>query len=457
MATVVDIPFELGAAPAGFKPGSTSSISQVEPVILFPAGPSYLGHVRRNLNQRSFVEDDEEESARVAAELETGEEEDDLGVGEESESEDLLASDPKDWKHLDLYAVLGLSKFRYKATPEQIKIAHRKKVLKHHPDKKAGAGGLASDDAFFKCIAKAHEILSTPEKRRQFDSVDPAFTDDDVPTGKEPAEKFFELWGPVFEREARFSEPSNGPIPSIGNEDSSKEDVDAFYSFWYNFDSWRSFEYLDKEVNEGSDSRDEKRYIEKKNRAERAKLKKEDNTRLRSLVDKALATDPRIKKFKAEEKAAREARRKGRTPQQQPGRGAQPAGRPTPQQVLAAKKAKAEEEQKAKADAAQADAASKADREAAKKQREAAKKKAKKEKKAISTVLTAQNYFQPSGTAPSAAVIESQLNGLDALVEALDITEVTSLRAEVEKAGANAKAELNKTAEAKGVATGVWA
>ena len=31
-----------------------------------------------------------------------------------------------------------------------------------------------NDDAFFKCIQKAHEVLTNPEKRRQFDSVDPA-------------------------------------------------------------------------------------------------------------------------------------------------------------------------------------------------------------------------------------------------------------------------------------------
>lgn len=53
----------------------------------------------------------------------------------------------------DHYAVLGLSKYRYKATDEQIKKAHRKKVLKHHPDKKAAVGAV-DDDSFFKCIQK---------------------------------------------------------------------------------------------------------------------------------------------------------------------------------------------------------------------------------------------------------------------------------------------------------------
>lgn len=33
-------------------------------------------------------------------------------------------------------------------------LADRRKVLRHHPDKKASAGGDGNDDSFFKCIAK---------------------------------------------------------------------------------------------------------------------------------------------------------------------------------------------------------------------------------------------------------------------------------------------------------------
>lgn len=239
----------------------------------------------------------------------------------------------------DHYAVLGLSGLRYNATQHHIKIAHRKKVLKHHPDKKAGASGLTNDDAFFKCVAKAHEVLSHPEKRRQFDSVDEG-VEEDIPTGKESG-NFFKLWTPVFERESRFSvTEKNGSTPVLGDMDSPRDHVDHFYDFWYNFDSWRSFEYLDKEINEGSDDRADKRYQEKKNRNERAARKKEDNARLRNIVDKALSLDPRIKKFKQEEKAAREAKKnKGRPGNADSGKSAD--------QLAAEKKQKEEEEKKA--------------------------------------------------------------------------------------------------------------
>lgn len=116
---------------------------------------------------------------------------------------------------------------------------------------------------------------------------------------------FFQEFSSAFDLFSRFSKVQ--PVPGLGHIDSTKEEVEGFYDFWYNFDSWRSFEWLDKEVNEGSDrcatsqcydcdltademsfSRDDKRYTEKKNKTERARRKKEDIAKVRSLVDLAL-------------------------------------------------------------------------------------------------------------------------------------------------------------------------
>lgn len=227
-------------------------------------------------------------------------------------------------------------------------------MLKHHPDKKAssdtkqqeastvlGINLNTNDDAFFKCIQKAHEVLTNPEKRRQYDSVDHQFLDeiDDVPTaaslkGKSD-EAFIKAFAPVFERESRFSKTQ--PVPQLGALDASKEHVEGFYDFWYNFDSWRSFEWLDKEVNEGSDSRDDKRYTEKKNKTDRARRKKEDLARLRAIVDLACGLDPRIKRIKQEEKEARLAKKAAKS--------APASGAATP----VPKKSKAEEEAEKKA------------------------------------------------------------------------------------------------------------
>jgi len=96
---------------------------------------------------------------------------------------------------------LGLSRLRYKATEEDIKKAYRRKVLKHHPDKKATKDGAPPDDNFFKCIQKAWEVLSDPTKRREFDSVDPTF-DEGVPSAKLKGD-FFAVYSLYFDRNAR--------------------------------------------------------------------------------------------------------------------------------------------------------------------------------------------------------------------------------------------------------------
>ncbi|TIC13661.1 DnaJ-domain-containing protein [Wallemia mellicola] len=385
---------------------------------LVPVGGAYAAHASRQANGRSFDEDDaliRAENEKRAEEERRNQPEDD-GVGEEPESKELLASDPKNYKALDMYAILGLSNLRYKATPDQIRLAHKKKILRHHPDKKAGRGGDANDDSFFKCVAKALEILDNPERRRQFDSIDESI-DDKIPDVKFKGD-FFAVYGPVFDREARFSDGVHpDQVPRLGGADAPRDQVEEFYNAWYNFNSWRSFEWYDKEVNEGSENRDDKRYTEKKNKSDRAQRKKEDNARVRTLVDNALAADPRMKKFRQEDKAAREAKKnKAKGIVSDPKKAQEEAA------LKAAQEAAAKEEQ------AKKDAENKASKATDKKAKEAARKNLSKAKKAIKQIVTDANYFQAPGSTASANVIENQLNELDLIANGLEPEETSELK-----------------------------
>jgi molecular chaperone DnaJ len=65
----------------------------------------------------------------------------------------------------ELYKTLGVSK---KATDEEIKKAYRKLARKYHPDRNPGD---AEAEEKFKEISAAHDVLSDPEKRKQYDEA----------------------------------------------------------------------------------------------------------------------------------------------------------------------------------------------------------------------------------------------------------------------------------------------
>lgn len=353
-----------------------------------PVGVAFFAHARRIIRQRTWSEDEKveaEERSKLAASKKSNVDDDLLFTDEVDE--ELLEHDPKDWKSADQYAAIGLQNLRWRATDDQIRRAHRKQVLIHHPDKKAAAG--QANDGFFKIIQKAFEILTDPTRRRQWDSVDKKANV--APPKKGTTGDFFDRFGKVFKSEGRFS--TKQPVPQLGDANSTREEVDNFYNFWYGFDSWRTFEWLDEDVPDDSSNRDNKRYIEKKNKNARAHHKKDDSARLRKIIDTALAEDPRIQAFKEAEKKAKEQKKWERE-----------AG------------ARAEAEAKAKA-AAEAEAKAKADADAAvnaKKNKEQAKSAKKKNKRAIRGSI---KDFETSLPAADAARMAADV---DALIESLD-------------------------------------
>ncbi|KAG4217797.1 hypothetical protein PC116_g33723, partial [Phytophthora cactorum] len=199
------------------------------------------------------------------------------------------------------------------------------------------------------------------------------------------------------------------PVPTFGDENSTKEEVENFYNFWYNFDSWRSFEYLDEDVPDDNENRDQKRHMERKNANARKKKKAEDNARLRKLLDECSAGDERIKKFRQEANAAKNKKRLDKE--------------------AAEKKAKEDARLKKEAEekaAKEAEEKAKAEREANKKAKEAAKNAVKKNKRVLRGSVKDANYFAGSGDA-SPAQIDAVLNDVELVQGKIDPDEIAAL------------------------------
>jgi molecular chaperone DnaJ len=122
----------------------------------------------------------------------------------------------------DYYEILGVGK---KATTNEIKKAYRKLAKKYHPD--INPGDKIAEEKFKK-ISQAHEVLSDPKKRKQYDRMkDAAFSYDFGPGGFQgfgaeggkgfSSQKFggFEDLGDVFssffDKGSRFRRERYGP------------------------------------------------------------------------------------------------------------------------------------------------------------------------------------------------------------------------------------------------------
>jgi len=224
-------------------------------------------------------------------------------------------------KGVDLYALLEVPE---NASTEQIKKQYRAMALKHHPDKQGGAAdgadagkgkektdktdsGLSKKELLFVQIQEAYEALSDPSKRRQYDSSLPF--DDSTP--KEVDEKlgFYGTFGPVFQRNSRWSNRS--PVPDLGDEKTDIAKVHKFYDFWCNFETWRDFSMHDEYNLDDADCREERRWMERQNQRGRKEYDSEERKRIFRLAETAERLDPRIK-AEREEKEAKKREEKER-------------------------------------------------------------------------------------------------------------------------------------------------
>ncbi|XP_046427498.1 dnaJ homolog subfamily C member 2 isoform X2 [Neodiprion virginianus] len=351
-----------------------SAISPLETISVEAVGPVFLFLVSHTKLDGSFKRND----LLPAQDSESFDDEDTTEYKFDDDLEYLRSLDPKEWKEQDHYAVLGMADLRHRATEDDIKRAYKQKILKHHPDKRKAIGEeIRRDDDYFTCITRAWEMLGNPVKRRSYDSIDPGFNDD-IPEEKDAKNNFYEVMGKAFQDNSRWSEKK--PVPQLGGPDTPREKVERFYSFWYEFESWREYSYLDEEDKESGQDRDMRKWIEKKNKATRAKRKKEEMTRIRSLVDTAYSLDPRIKKFQRDDKERKTAAKRAK---QEAARARQLEEERQLREVAERERVESERKQSEE----------KARNDALKQEREAQKKAVRRERKAIRDLCKANDYY----------------------------------------------------------------
>ncbi|KAG7199960.1 hypothetical protein KM043_014389 [Ampulex compressa] len=394
---------------------SKTNMNSVGAVVLYSTAQAWAAQFHRSLMPARISESsDEEDYSQYQFE-------DDLDY--------LRSLDPKEWKDQDHYAVLGLRKLRHKATEDVIKRAYKQKILKHHPDKRKAMGEeIRPDDDYFTCITRAWETLGNPTKRRSYDSIDPHFSDD-LPEERDCKNNFYEVMGKAFKDNARWSVKK--PVPRLGGSDMPRARVEKFYSFWYDFDSWREYSYLDEEDKESGQDRDMRKWIEKKNKATRAKRKKEEMTRIRTLVDMAYNIDPRIKKFQQEDKDRKMAAKKAKQE---------------------AAKARQLEEERVARDAAEKERLEKEKREneekakmdALKQEREVQKKALRKERKALRDFCKSNNYF-----AENSAESIRHMESVEKICELFKLVQLEEAIKKLQAEGRSAFLTMMKETESK--------
>jgi len=81
----------------------------------------------------------------------------------------------------DYYTILGVPRT---ASADEVKKAYRKLAHEHHPDKKTG------DEAKFKEVNEAYQVLSDPQKRSNYDTLGYAYNDGGFGNGQQGGYNF---------------------------------------------------------------------------------------------------------------------------------------------------------------------------------------------------------------------------------------------------------------------------
>lgn len=210
--------------------------------------------------------------------------------------------------------------------------AYRLAAREHHPDKNRGSESAANER--FKAIQHAYEVLSDTHERAWYDNhrsailrgKDPAqYGDDDEACGEptlvdilsyfsgacfagfdDGEGGFYDVYGSVFaDLSSEEADEGGTRLPKFGGAGAGWKEVSGFYKGVDGFVSKKAFAYADKWNLGEAPNRDTRRAMEKENKRERARAKKEFNTLVRELVAFVKKRDPRIQARKVFEEASR--------------------------------------------------------------------------------------------------------------------------------------------------------
>lgn len=251
--------------------------------------------------------------------------------------------------HRCLYEELGIPQ---SADDAQIKRAYRAAALASHPDKNRGQNETEAAERF-KAVQHAYEVLSDPHERAWYDSHRDAILRGRDPASTQPGQRqqplspdqatevdlfayftslaytgfgihsnsFYSVYSNVFstlateEYAAGFTDITYG---TFGNGQSNWTSVRDFYRDWSAFSSRKTFAFADKWNLADAPNRDYRRVMDRENKRERAKAKKDFNALVRELVSFVKKRDPRVqarKEFEQQAKVQRDNLEKERQQQ----------------------------------------------------------------------------------------------------------------------------------------------
>jgi len=267
------------------------------------AGRSFAARFEATGPQESPSESDQDQAEEIGEEYTTGKgPKEDKSSGGYLKISELL-------KGVNLYNLMGISEG---ASQDEIKKAYRGLALTAHPDKQAA---MEPDEAKkvqenFVKIQEAYELLSDQSKRKQYDSS--LDFDESLPKFRpDSGQDFFQVFGEVFRRNARFS--VKRPVPELGSLEDEPRAWKRFYDFWYGFQSWRDPVMLAQKAGEEicdleeAECREERRWMMRENQRVARQYKQQERDRISKLVSLAESFDPRIQAEKEAKRLAREA------------------------------------------------------------------------------------------------------------------------------------------------------